>query len=874
MPVWVILLVAGVLIVAAFVLVIAIHILDVHAEQQCAHLHDLSQRSLQQNQIPSPYQYRGGESQLCCVCGSVRFRRSQTSSGNNSLSRSKSSSRTGSAGGLLQPLVDAACGKTSLGSGSIECLSGLSSRRHGMASGLQGGWFNARNLFKKSSGSRESQKKSDAETTQDSVSLAAAASSASSGSSSSAAAFASASRTVGGSGSSSMTTITATITTTSAPSSISPSTNAGTQASGSHGTDEATYKPASQRRLVLEILMSPSGTLDGQGGSIPRATGVRLKLETNASLESLASLAAAASSGVASSHQPPEADSEAGLSTAGISTAAASACCPVPAVDLNVSKEGSFPGGYGSSCRASGTVVKLGNVQAGLAASVKADGLKNESHCQGSNTAVCISATAAKISVQGDEVYSEIFSGSSADSSICVSSLDKNGADCGLFSSSVLGTTSSGTASLASAAACKSKQSMQAVAIAANSKAKSKSGTCSSGTDVCPLAALVSGGGPSSSNANIAKGTYHQASFNSSLDGLGSLRISVLDGGAKGKSMRECSKGVTAEIASALAALNVESIGGKGVGMSSTLGVGNVPADGPTKGDKVDVQQEDEVPGDGSGSEQIVEEGDEHQPAIHAKGDGPEEDEVDGAKKEKRKKKNRVRRQKAKAAAVAAAAASVEAQDRHSHEKQSTECGEKTGTALEVEVGCICGTPKGSCHSIGCPYPFTSSGSMVQRKIKEQYDELVRSNVAKSLTLAQVGRFTTCLVEAKSSLQQKSDTIQRRFTIAKSLLSKADKSSFDRLCGQIYGLEIEQKKLEEDTVVYNRLQEQLKLSPAYQKMLEYGRTHFELQPNTGQLIEKVDSEDMEISFEELLAQEKKDSFWQKHGPSRSSVQVS
>lgn len=159
MPVWVILLVAGVLIVAAFVLVIAIHILDVHAEQQCAHLHDLTQRSLQQNQIPSPYQYRGGESQLCCVCGSVRFRRSQTSSGNNSLSRSKSSSRTGSAGGLLQPLMDAACGKTSLGSGSIECLSGLSSRRHGMASGLQGGWFNARNLFKKSSGSRESQKK-------------------------------------------------------------------------------------------------------------------------------------------------------------------------------------------------------------------------------------------------------------------------------------------------------------------------------------------------------------------------------------------------------------------------------------------------------------------------------------------------------------------------------------------------------------------------------------------------------------------------------------------------------------------------------------------------------------------------------------------
>lgn len=41
---------------------------------------------------------------------------------------------------------------------------------------------------------------------------------------------------------------------------------------------------------------------------------------------------------------------------------------------------------------------------------------------------------------------------------------------------------------------------------------------------------------------------------------------------------------------------------------------------------------------------------------------------------------------------------------------------------------------------------------------------------------------------------------------------------------QIYGLENEQKKLEEDTVVYNRLQEQLKLSPAYMKVLCLAQT--------------------------------------------------
>ncbi len=38
------------------------------------------------------------------------------------------------------------------------------------------------------------------------------------------------------------------------------------------------------------------GVGDGQVGSFPRATGVRLKLETNGSLDNLTSLAAAASS--------------------------------------------------------------------------------------------------------------------------------------------------------------------------------------------------------------------------------------------------------------------------------------------------------------------------------------------------------------------------------------------------------------------------------------------------------------------------------------------------------------------------------------------------------------------------------------------------
>lgn len=38
-----------------------------------------------------------------------------------------------------------------------------------------------------------------------------------------------------------------------------------------------------------------------------------------------------------------------------------------------------------------------------------------------------------------------------------------------------------------------------------------------------------------------------------------------------------------------------------------------------------------------------------------------------------------------------------------------------------------------------CLYPFTSSGSATQRKIKQQYDELMKCHESKGLTLAQVG---------------------------------------------------------------------------------------------------------------------------------------
>ncbi|XP_022953218.1 uncharacterized protein LOC111455829 isoform X2 [Cucurbita moschata] len=114
-------------------------------------------------------------------------------------------------------------------------------------------------------------------------------------------------------------------------------------------------------------------------------------------------------------------------------------------------------------------------------------------------------------------------------------------------------------------------------------------------------------------------------------------------------------------------------------------------------------------------------------------------------------------------------------------------------------------------------YPFTSSTTVIQRKIKRQYDELMKCQESKELTLAQVRQFANCLINARSKLQHKADVIRRKFTITKALLYKADRSSLDRLQQQIYKLELEQKRLEEDTLVFNWLQQQLKLSPAYKK---------------------------------------------------------
>ncbi|XP_024970581.1 uncharacterized protein LOC112509712 isoform X2 [Cynara cardunculus var. scolymus] len=186
-----------------------------------------------------------------------------------------------------------------------------------------------------------------------------------------------------------------------------------------------------------------------------------------------------------------------------------------------------------------------------------------------------------------------------------------------------------------------------------------------------------------------------------------------------------------------------------------------------------------------------------------------------------------------------------------------------------IKDGLIAGIGKEKDHDdLVCLYPFTSSSSATQRKIKQQYDQLVKSHESNGLTLLQVGQFVNCLIEARDELKHKSEVIHRKFTITKALLFKADRSSFDRLRQQIYKLELEQKRVEEDGFVYNWLQQQLKLSPAYKKMLEIG-AYMESKAKSVETTKDTDYDTSDISFEELLAREKKDTFWQKKGKPRS-----
>ncbi|CAL9123461.1 unnamed protein product [Musa acuminata var. zebrina] len=136
-------------------------------------------------------------------------------------------------------------------------------------------------------------------------------------------------------------------------------------------------------------------------------------------------------------------------------------------------------------------------------------------------------------------------------------------------------------------------------------------------------------------------------------------------------------------------------------------------------------------------------------------------------------------------------------------------------------------------------------------------------NILISSSFFSVGQFIKCLVEARNELRHKSEIVQRSFKIKKALLYKVDRSSFDCLCQQLYKkFLVDHKQLvfffcTSNATVHNLLQDQLNLSPACVNI----RTH----PSSVTMEQKAEPDESaelpDISFEESLADEKKDLFW-------------
>ncbi|KAF0915971.1 hypothetical protein E2562_000606 [Oryza meyeriana var. granulata] len=134
---------------------------------------------------------------------------------------------------------------------------------------------------------------------------------------------------------------------------------------------------------------------------------------------------------------------------------------------------------------------------------------------------------------------------------------------------------------------------------------------------------------------------------------------------------------------------------------------------------------------------------------------------------------------------------------------------------------------------------------------------------AKRNDIGKVHEFINCLVDARNELLHKSETVQRSCRIKKALLSNPCSrraNSYDRLCEQVHKLEAEHKRLKKDADIYSYIQEQLQMSHSYKLLIELSAA-MEKEAHEDALA----AEATEMTFEELLAQEKSDAaFWQRH----------
>ncbi|CAN0170299.1 unnamed protein product, partial [Hapterophycus canaliculatus] len=92
------------------------------------------------------------------------------------------------------------------------------------------------------------------------------------------------------------------------------------------------------------------------------------------------------------------------------------------------------------------------------------------------------------------------------------------------------------------------------------------------------------------------------------------------------------------------------------------------------------------------------------------------------------------------------------------------------------------------------------------------------------LTLQDVASFSTFLVGVRVRLHEKGSNLRRRHSVLSSLLKHAPRARVQRIYSDLAAVEEQESALTKDVDLFNKLQQDLKESPAYKAMMEYGQS--------------------------------------------------
>ncbi|CAM9149337.1 unnamed protein product, partial [Discosporangium mesarthrocarpum] len=119
---------------------------------------------------------------------------------------------------------------------------------------------------------------------------------------------------------------------------------------------------------------------------------------------------------------------------------------------------------------------------------------------------------------------------------------------------------------------------------------------------------------------------------------------------------------------------------------------------------------------------------------------------------------------------------------------------------------------------------ITTRNGAIQREMQEAYRKLIVANVERKLTLQDVASFSTFLVGVRSRLQEKGSSLRRKHTVLSSLLKHAPRARVQRIYSDLSAVEEQESALSKDVDLFNKLQQDLKDSPAYKAMMDYGKS--------------------------------------------------